>query len=43
MQNIQYIKLNINFNESKKTVRIYHYLANDVYVKIFKYNDIQIL
>ncbi len=42
MQNIQYIKLNINFNEKKKTVRIYHYLAKDIYVKIFKYTDIEI-
>lgn len=42
MENIQYIKLNINFNEEKKTVRIYYYLANDIFLKIFKYKDIEI-
>ena len=42
MENIEYIKLNINFNEKKKTVRIYYYLVNDIFLQIFKYKDIQI-
>lgn len=42
MGNILYIKLNINFNEKKKTVRIYNYLAKDIYLKIFKYKNIEI-
>lgn len=42
MENIEYIKLNINFNNNKKTVRIYFYLANDLYLKIFKYKHIEI-
>ncbi len=42
MENIEYIKLNINFNEKKRTVRIYYYLAKDIFLKILKYKDLQI-